>query len=160
MLFFKKNKNKEFKKWHMYVILIIIAVAIGYKLYQRHWSEATVVVGGQTVPVLLADTYFHRLEGWSNKDSMGKYGGMLFLFPSRDQHTMVMRKMRFPLDIVWLNGVSIVDIAPNISPDPAGREADLTPYAARLPSTAVLELPAGFSQKFNLKVGDKVKIGY
>ena len=89
---------------------------------------------------------------------MGKYDGMLFVFANRVQHTFVMRNMLFPIDIVWLNKGEIVDIAPNIQPEPGKNEASLTPYFARLPSDMVLELVAGTVAKNGLKIGDKLEI--
>ena len=154
------HKPREFKRWHMYLLIIMIVVAIGYKLYSSIWPKGIVVIGGETISVLVANNFPHLYKGWSDRDSMGEYGGMLFVFLRKDQHAMVMRNMRFPLDIVWLNGNTIVDIAPNAVPEPGRSESQLTPYFARLPSTFVLELPAGFTSKYGVKVGDTIKLSY
>ncbi len=157
-MFFRKNKSQELQRWHVYVIVVILIFAFGYKLYQDVWPKAMVQIGGQELRVLVANNPLRRYTGWSNRKSMGNYAGMLFVFPERDQHTMVMRQMRFPLDIVWIDGMTIVDIAQNLQPDLAQSEAQLIPYSARLSSTLVLELPAGFTQKYGVKVGDIVKV--
>ena len=159
-MLFRKEKNNELKKWHLIVLGIVVVFAVGVRIYNARWPSATVQIGGQTLSVLVADTYQHEVEGWSNKNDMGQYGGMLFIFSGSGQHTMVMRDMRFPLDIVWIDGTHIVDIAPNLAPEPGRTEAELTPYFARLPSTLVLELPAGFALKYGVRVGDSVKIAY
>lgn len=153
------DKNSpQIKNWHKIFLLILVLSAVGFGLYGRWWPKAEVQIGGQKIKVLLADTYQHRLKGWSDRKDMGRYGGMLFVFPNRGQHAMVMRRMNFPLDIVWLDGLTVVDMAPSVLPEPGRAESQLTLYFARLPSTLVLELPAGFTQKYGVKIGDKITI--
>src|SRR3989344_6135441 len=148
--------QKPFKTWHLVVIILVIVVAAGYRIYGSWWTKATVKIGGREVLVLVADTYSHRLKGWSDRKDMGKYGGMLFVFPERSRHAMVMRDMHFPLDIIWLDGGKVIDIAPNVLPEPGIPEELLTVYQARAASTLVLELPAGFMSQTGLKIGDEV----
>jgi len=157
-MFGSKSKKTEVKRWHLILLGVTFLLAIAYNIYGSYWPKATVEIGGQSVRVLLADTLKHRFQGCSNKDSLGKYGGMLFVFPNRDRHAMVMRQMKFSLDIIWIDGRTIVDMAPGLSPDPSQTEVGLQPYLPRLPATLVLELPAGFVQKYGLKIGDQVKI--
>lgn len=152
------TRSVVFKKWHFVLLSIIILAAIAFKVYGSLWIKHTVRLGGEEFKVLVADTQNHRIAGWSNHKDMGEYGGMLFVFPGAGQHTMVMRDMLFPLDIVWFNGRTIVDMAPNLPPEPEKNEAELTPYFARLPSTIVLELPAGFIKAHGLKIGDTIEI--
>lgn len=149
---------KPFKTWHLVFIILVIIISGGYKIYGSLWTKATIKIGGQEVYVLVADTHKHRLKGWSDRKDMGKYGGMLFVFPDSSQHAMVMRDMHFPLDIVWLDGNKVVDIAPNLPPEPGVAEEQLTVYRARAVSTAVLELPVGFKDKTGLKIGDTIEI--
>ena len=149
---------KPFKTWHLIFIILVILISVGYIIYGSFWTKATIKIGGQEIRALLADTYNHRLEGWSDRKDMGKFGGMLFVFPDRGQHAMVMRDMRFPLDIVWLDGNKVVDIAPNLPPQPGVPEDQLIVYMARTASTLVLELPAGFKDRTGLKIGDIVEI--
>ena len=152
------KEKKPFKKWHLILLVIIIVFAMGKKIYDSFWSKATIRIGGQEVRVLVADTTARRSKGWSDRKNMGRYGGMLFVFPDSGRYAMVMRDMRFPLDIVWLDGNKIVDIAPNLLPEPDVPENKLTVYGARASSTMVLELPAGFAQQFGLKIGDEVRV--
>lgn len=148
----------QVKKWQLILLVGILLAAGAFKIYGSLWTKHTVRLGGEEFRVLVADTESHRIEGWSNHKNMGQYGGMLFVFSDAAQHTMVMRDMLFPLDIIWFNGRTIVDMAPNLKPDPAKTEADLRPYFARLPSTLVLEVPAGFIKTHGLKIGDVIEI--
>ena len=122
------------------------------------WTKAIVKVGGVEIKVLVADTKDHRFQGWSGKKDMGKYGGMLFVFPESGDYQMVMRDMYFPLDIIWIYGDEIVDFAQNLPPEAGVSEAMLTKYPARRHSTLVLEVPAGFMEQTGLKIGDKVEV--
>lgn len=152
------REKKPFKTWHLILLVIIVVFAMGKKIYDSFWPKATIRIGGQETRVLVADTPARRLKGWSDRKNMGKYGGMLFIFPEPGRYAMVMRGMRFPLDIVWLDGNKIIDIAPNLSPEPNVPEKKLTIYGARASSTMVLELPAGFRDRTGLKIGDMVEI--
>ncbi|MEK7131208.1 MAG: DUF192 domain-containing protein [Patescibacteria group bacterium] len=154
------RESKPFKTWHLILIILVIVISFGYKIYGSLWTKATIKIGGRETRVLVADTYHHRLKGWSGRKDMGKFGGMLFVFPDRGQHNMVMRDMHFSLDIVWLDGMKIVDIARSLPPEPGIAEGQLTIYRARTVSTLVLELPAGFKDQTDLKIGDKVEIIY
>ncbi len=152
------KESKPFKTWHLILLILVLVICVGYKVYGTFWAKATIKIGGREVPVIVADNYEHRLQGWSDRKDMGQYGGMLFVFPDRGQHAMVMRRMQFPLDIVWLDGNKVIDIAPNLPPEPGVAEDQLTVYRARAASTLVLELPAGFRDQTNLKIGDLVEI--
>jgi uncharacterized membrane protein (UPF0127 family) len=150
--------SSPFKAWHLVAILALVLFAIGNKIYGSLWTKGTVHIVGKEVRVLIADTYNHRLQGWSGHKDMGKYGGMLFVFPDAGRHAMVMRDMYFPLDIVWIDGTTVVDIAPKLPPEAGVAEEQLTVYQARTTSTLVLELPAGFMEQTGLKIGDTVEV--
>lgn len=78
---------------------------------------------------------------------------MLFVYSDLSQHGMSLSGVKFPVDIIWINGREIVDIAPSLWP------TDQTlPYFARGESNLVLELPAGFVEKNKIKIGDSVEI--
>lgn len=156
MLFNKENK--EFKSWHLVVLIIIVIVAIAFKINSSIWPKATVQIGGQTIKVLVANTYLRWVEGWSKKNNMGKYSGMLFIYPRVEEHIMVMRDMYFALDIVWLNDNQIIDMAFNLKPEFGVAEDKLIKYYARGPSNRVLELPAGWLSAHNVRIGDVVNI--
>lgn len=152
------SQSKPLKKWHLVLFAVILVSAIVFKIYQAMWPKATVQIGGETFKVLVANTLQHQIEGLSNKKDMGAYGGMLFVFSDSGQHAMVMRDMNFPLDIIWLNGNKIVEIAPNLQPEPGRTDAQLTPFFSSQPSNMVLELPAGFMERTGIKIGDTVEI--
>ena len=158
MFFTKKDEIKELKKWHVIVLVAMLVATIGLRIYYARWPKAKIVVGGQPLTVLVADTFQRRVEGWSDKKRMGNYDGMLFVFSEKGEHTMVMRDMYFSLDILWVDEGKIVDIAANAQPERGRLEEGLTPYIPRAPATLVIELPAGFVEKNGVKIGDSITI--
>lgn len=152
---FSKREVKPIRPWHVAALVVIGAAAIFSRWYYFRWPTARVFLGGESFTVLVADNYNHLVQGWSDRKDMGGYGGMLFIFPDRGQHIMVMRRMYFPLDIVWLDGTTIVSLVENLTPDNRP-EDQLTRYGTGVFSTAVVELPAGFIQGHRVRVGDTV----
>lgn len=152
------KEQKTFKTWHLVLIIILIAISIGYRIYGAIWTKATIKIGNQQLYVLVADTPNHRFKGWSDKKDMGKYDGMLFVFPTSDRYGMVMRGMYFRLDIIWLYNNKIVDIAPNLAPERGVPEEKLVVYKPRSEADLVLELPAGFMERTGIKIGDSLEI--
>lgn len=151
-----KNKNGKFQ---LIILGLIILFSFSLKLYyDYYWPKAQVKIAGQTLNVLVADNIKHWVKGLGGRKDLGQYDGMLFLFPTTEQHVFVMRDMQFPIDIVWIKNNEIVDMAPNVPLDPAKTEAELVPYAARDVSNKVLELPAGKVFNLGLKIGDKVEV--
>lgn len=158
-MIFPPKEPREFKPWHLVVLAVVVISAIGFRIYSAlRWPVARVAIGGVEVRLLVADTPSHRFKGWSDRSDMGEWEGMLFVFSDRGEHAMVMRDMRFPLDIVWLDKETIVDIATSVQPEIGKDEAELTRYVARVPSTLVLELPAGFVRDHPLRLGERVVI--
>lgn len=104
--------------------------------------------------IALADTPLMQYNGLSNYPEICDNCGMLFIFPGKEQRTFVMRKMLFPLDIIWINGDSIVKIDKNLSTE--GSEPK-NYYESSEPVDKVLEVNAGFCDRNNIKIGDKLE---
>lgn len=154
----KKNKS-EIKKWQIWVFAFILIFAVALKIYYSfYWPKISIKINNQILHVLVAKNEKHWEKGLGGRDSLGKYDGMLFVFPDSKQHVFVMRDMKFPLDIIWFNDGAIIDIAPNLPTEFDKTEQELTLYPARDNSDRVLEIPAGFAQKYNLKIGDKLEV--
>lgn len=154
-----ENNKSEIKKWQLWFLGFILIFTIGLKIYHSfYWPKVAIKINNQVFNVLVANNLKHWEKGLGGRDDLGKYDGMLFLFPESKQHVFVMRDMKFPLDIIWFNKGSIVDIAPNLPTEPGKTEQELTLYPARDNSDRVLEIPAGLAEKYNLKIGDKLEV--
>lgn len=138
---------------------VIILTALGLRLNDFfNERSADIMIGGTSYRFEVAATDRVRFHGLSDRDSMGRYVGMYFIFDRPGINSMVMRDMRFPLDMVWLNGATITDLAENLPLEPGRAESELTVYSNKTPGNGVIELPAGFIASHGIKVGDKVQI--
>ncbi len=144
------------KKWHIVVLIAMIVCLVFVFIRNRMWPETTIRIKNVDLQVLVADTLAKQHEGLSNKPDLLGRDGMLFVFGYNAPHAMVMRDMQFPIDIIWISGGKITDIAIGAKPEPGVAEADLTLYQSSLPSAAVLELKAGLVSQLGLAIGDTV----
>jgi len=146
------------KNRYKYIILIVLIVATGLKLYSYYYPKAKIIVGNNMFTVLVANTPTRQYYGLSNRDDLGKYDGMLFKFNESARYIFVMRQMNFALDFIWINQGKIVDLTYNAQPEPNTIEAKLTKYSPNNDVNWVLEAPAGFISKNGLKIGDNVSL--
>ncbi len=99
----------------------------------------------------IADTDFDRQLGLMYRKSMEMDQGMLFIFPVQEMQSFWMRNTFIPLDMIFVNSdKKIVTIHKNtqILSDQS--------YASTEPAQYVVEVVAGFTDKFSIKVGDKI----
>ena len=143
-------------------LLIILLVAAGYYLVPKYFpllfsqpegNYYAVTISGESFKLEVADTEEKRLKGLSGRNEMASDKGMIFIFDDVASHGIVMRGMRFPLDIIWLRNKKVVDIADNVYPD-NGFESKI--YYPVIQADVVIELNAGAAEKLNLKVGDRL----
>jgi hypothetical protein len=109
-----------------------------------------------TVDVRLADTAEKRYTGLSDTDALGADEGMLFVHPAEGNYTYVMRRMAFPLDIVFVSdagNVTTIHHAPLPSTDDSG---DLLPYRGY--GRYVLEVPLDYTTEHDVEVGDYIRV--
>jgi uncharacterized membrane protein (UPF0127 family) len=118
-------------------------------------NTSTVTIKNQTFSVSVAETEVDKQKGLSGKASLPLTEGKLFLFDTPDTYTFWMKDMKFPIDIIFINGDTIVSIAENARPVTSGTMPLYKPTGS---SDKVLEINAGLSKKYNFKPGDKVTI--
>ena len=113
---------------------------------------------GEKIPVEVADTLKKRSLGLSNRPSLKKGWGMLFVFEERKPHRFWMKDMRFPLDIIWLDNHRIVHI--NHNAEPASSDDEPEVMTSPVPVNFVLEIAAGRAAKLRLKKGQQMKFNF
>ena len=148
--------KKKLSGYHLIVFGALLLSAIGLKLWSYHLSDATVVLKGETLHVMVAKTPMQQFRGLAGRDNLGRFDGMIFVFPKADRVGFVMRDMRFSIDIVWFSNGRVVDIAPNVPVEPVATEAQLKVYYPRKEADLVLELPAGWAASHGLVIGDQL----
>lgn len=99
----------------------------------------------------IADNDYERQLGLMNRKEMQENQGMLFIFPRQDYQSFWMRNTLISLDMIFVNEQKkIVTIHKNtkILSDQS--------YPASEPAMYVVEVLAGFADRHNIKVGDKI----
>lgn len=151
------KKNIRPRWWHLVVVIGIVITVVGIRLYQNILPTGEVKINGTSYKVMIADTNSRRYFGLSNRESLGNFSGMLFVYESPGYLPMVMRNMKFPLDIIWFDKERIVNMESNIAPENV-LEQELIPHFSRKPAYYVLEMPMGSISHYGFMVGDKVEI--
>lgn len=105
------------------------------------------------IPVEVVDTPEKRTLGLSYRESLASDSGMLFVMPSRRVSSFWMKEMRFPLDIIWIDGDKIVNLSQDLPP---GGPQPKNSYSSLYPVDQVLEVNGGFAEKNGIKIGDQV----
>lgn len=104
-----------------------------------------------SIDVEIADTDEQRQLGLMYRDKMDKNQGMLFIFDKEAPQAFWMHNTILPLDIIYVNSKSeIVHIVKNAKP------FDDTSLPSVKPAQFVVEVNAGYCDKFGIKVGDKI----
>ena len=99
----------------------------------------------------IADNDYERQLGLMNRKEMKENEGMLFIFPRQDYQSFWMRNTLISLDIMFVNDQKeIVTIHKNT------KILSETSYPSSAPSIYVVETLAGFADRHNIKVGDKI----
>ena len=116
-------------------------------------------VAGRDVQVEVADTFEAQAQGLSGRAKLDDGTGMLFDFANADSKKpgFWMKDMLISIDIIWIGeGGKIIDIEASVPLPP--KDGDLPLYYPPSEITHVLEVPASWSARNNVKVGDEIKI--
>lgn len=103
------------------------------------------------IQIEIADDAEERYQGLSGRESID--GGLLFVYDEASaDHCLVMRDMRFSIDMVWLDeNKNVITIQSEVSPD-TYPEVFCPNSSARY----ALELPAGDADRLNIEQGSKL----
>jgi len=103
------------------------------------------------IDIEIADNDERRTTGLMFRDKMDESKGMLFIFSTEEPQSFWMKNTIIPLDIIYVNSkMEIVKIQKNAEPF---SEKSLPSIK---PAQYVVEVNAGFCEKFSVKEGDKI----
>jgi len=150
------NKNKI-----LYLFLAVLILTIIFLFYSNRTAgieKATeyrnIEINGNHISAEIVSDPGRQYLGLSNRENLCSDCGMLFTFPDKQIREFVMRDMKFPLDILFINDNKIINIAENLLPEGAN---PINIYTSSIVANDVLEIPAGFCQKNGIKAGDIIK---
>jgi uncharacterized protein len=146
-----KNKNLIYS---LVTVIAFIAILVFFLRNAEPTNKINFVkLGGVEVKVELAINKEAQVKGLSGREALEADSGMLFVFPQPSKYYFWMKDMNFPIDIIWIaENMEIVYIKSDAQP-----ENFLETYGPEIDSKYVLEVVAGFAEKNNVKVGDKVE---
>ncbi len=149
--------KKNLKKFILVTIFLVgIFLLSQYSRVHQPANIKIVKIAHINVVVDVATEEAQKAQGLSGRKSLGKDEGMLFVFDHLDKYSFWMKDMNFPIDIIWFNqNLKVVHIEKSLKP-----ESYPESFAPDQNAKYVLEVVAGFSDQFNLKVGDSASFVY
>ena len=151
------------KRWYVFgAIALVIAIAIAALFfvasgrpvkpdgpYVEMWGDKSYVI----VNLEVADNMLSRSVGLMYRMKLDQRSGMLFIFDQPGIYPFWMQNTYIPLDMLFISdNDTIVDIIPDTQPF---NETALYPRAEH---KYVLEVNAGFCEKYGIEIGDVIKI--
>ncbi len=122
-------------------------------------STSTLTIKDQKLTVDVADTAAKRSKGLGGRASLSDTEGMLFVFDKSERHRFWMKGMQIPLDFIWIEEGKVVEVTKNIPAPVAGTaDAELPIYQPAVPVRQMLEVSAGFADRYQIQPGDLVQL--
>ena len=167
----KKESTKKKSSSKNKIVIILIAAAlivffvfniflknddpeVNYYTFKKEGELTFTDTTGKTIKkidVEIADNEYETQLGLMNRKGMEENQGMLFIFQNERIQSFWMLNTLFSLDMIFINKENeIVTIHKNTTP--LSKES----YPSTAPAEYVLEVIAGFTDKYNINEGDKV----
>jgi uncharacterized membrane protein (UPF0127 family) len=159
----KVNTSKITLRLRDKVFLVICTVGLFFilvsKLYQWINPQPEPVLNAMEITIRQASyvvelpvTPKQMTKGLSNRESLEKKKGMMFVHNYPGIYSYTMKDMKFNLDFLFVKDKKIVDIAENVPFDFQGVIAGALEY------DKVIELPGGSVNEEELQIGDEIFI--
>lgn len=107
----------------------------------------------------MALTFAQRAQGLMERDQIGPWQGMLFVYPQAAKRSFWMYKTRIPLDIAFMDAEGFVVDLQTMPPCGAKTPSRCPSYEARAPFVTALEMAAGRFQALGLQQGSQLNLG-
>ena len=112
-----------------------------------------VEIVNQKIKVEVLNTPETRAQGLSGRVNLAENNGMLFVFENPNNYPFWMKDMNFSIDMIWIGeNMKITYIKKNATPESYPESFGPKEKTSKY----VLEVFSGFTDKYNLKIGDKV----
>ena len=146
------------------IVVFVISIPILFLMWYQANEKAllpqeifpdqlhTLQINDATIEIELADTFRKRVQGLSGRIALEENKGLFFVFDESDFHSIWMKEMFFPIDIIWIDeNLHIVDIKENALP-----QSYPETFRPQVPARYILEIHAGFADEFDLRIDDSV----
>lgn len=133
----------------------IADVAVEKERGQTLPISAIATIAGETIQLEVAQTPEQQGIGLMFRESLAEDRGMLFPFPEERVARFWMKNVPISLDMIFLNGDLVVDIASDVPPC----QSEPCPvYGPEALVDGVIELRGGRAQELGIGVGDRIEI--
>ena len=123
------------------------------KLESIDFPRGIIALDGKFLEVQIADDHPRRVQGLMFQEGLEYNEGMIFKFENKGVHSLWMRNMQFPLDMIWFDSDGhVVHIEENVPPCKTALDTRSCIPVNNGDTLAlyVLELAAGYVQKFKI----------
>jgi len=125
-----------------------------YKVSARDFPKITVLIGNRMIFCEVPQTSQDQQKGLMDREILFEHQGMLFHTHSRYQPLFTMKNVKIDLEAIFVgNDNTIKDIVPMRKMDRS--TAYTTPI--RVPIKYVIEINKGYSSRYGIKIGERVK---
>lgn len=123
--------------------------------WRRYYpTSIPLTIGSSTVRASVADSLDERIKGLSDTPYLPEGLVKLFVFGAEGSHSIWMKDMNYPLDIIWVTKErEVVHIEENVSPDTYPKS-----FGSPIPAWYVIEANAGFVEQEGVEIGDIVVV--
>jgi uncharacterized protein len=148
------------------VLILLILIPLGGLYFYAEREDTTirgifeigdsplVHIGEIPINVEIVDTPLARTRGLSGRTELRPGHGMLFVFDTTERHSMWMKDMNFPIDIIWISeDLKVVGIERAVSPDSYPKK-----FFSPLPARYAVETVDRLAETFGINVGDPVRL--
>ncbi|MFC1711343.1 DUF192 domain-containing protein [Patescibacteria group bacterium] len=152
------------KKYLILLIVFLIGILsiIAFKALstkeQLQQSKNMLQVGKCKFNIETAKTAEEKKQGLSGRQSLDQYTGIMFYYDQPKIYSFWMKDMNFPLDFVWINENTIVDLSENIPPPTNSN--NIPRASSRKPVNKVLEINAGMIKNCEINIGSEIEKTY
>jgi uncharacterized membrane protein (UPF0127 family) len=146
------------RKYVYLLVLITVILILAVPRLQKQPKQVTLPMnlGNKvTLQVEVADTETEHIQGYSNHPPIGYQEGLLFVFESEGVYPFWMKEMLFDLDLIFINNDRVVYLLEKIKA-PVNNQGQIEYANSQVPFSQLLEVRAGFIDRYNIKIGDFV----
>lgn len=142
-------------------IVGVLTIPADSKLAEVKFPRGTIKIDNKILDVQIAETDAQKTRGLMFQNELPDDQGMIFVFSQEQVVPIWMLNMQFPLDIIWFdaNG-NVIHIEKNVPPCKSALETATCTVqnADGKKAKYVLEVTAGFTDKFQITENSKMQI--
>lgn len=155
MLFKKLKNTSKLIVISVFLVILFFNAMVFCSAFQFA-EEDFAVINGKKIFLEIADTPQKQAKGLMYIKRLPEDYGMIFLFSRAELRSFWMKNVEIPLDIIFIRDKKIITIYKNVEVD---NQEKNTLYKSAFKSDCVIEVNAGFCDKYNVKPGDAILLG-